>query len=129
MRSTVLQWLLLPSLALGSSIFDIQVEDWHLIDHPFVISGANVNEEVGSGDYCTLNVATGWLPRNRGLAHSFSIDIKITPARLFWNFSETSELAFFGSSPLENTKVDYFGLSRATIGNKVIHTLKYKEIT
>ena len=78
------------------------MEDWHLIDHPFVMSGSNVNEEIGSGDYGTLNVATGWLPRNRGLANTFNIDIKFTPKRLFWNFSESAELAFFGSNPTES---------------------------
>jgi len=44
------------------------VEDWHLLDHPFVASGANVNEEIGSGDYATLNVATGWHQKGHGIA-------------------------------------------------------------
>jgi len=39
-----------------------------LIDHPFDITGANVNEEIAAGDYGTINVATGWLQRNRGVA-------------------------------------------------------------
>lgn len=95
---------LLPYQGFANSIFTVQVEDWHLIDHPFVPSGANVNEEIGGGDYGTLNVATGWLQRGQGAASQFkfSIDIKLTPSKLFFeNFETSAELAFFGSKPFD----------------------------
>lgn len=120
----------LLSLAVSaSSIFTIKVEDWHLIDHPFVISGANVDDNISGGDYATLNVATGWQKRDeRGTEkYKFCIIIKLTPKRLFWNFSDDYELAFFGTSSGSAYSMDFFGLSRANKDGRVVHKLRYGE--
>ena len=124
--------LLASAVAASNSIFTVQVIDWHLLDHPLVATGANVNEDIGGGDYGTLNVATGWHQEGHGVAakYRFSIDIKLTPKRLFWNFSETAELAFFGSNPtLNNSKIDFFSLSRRTEDVGVVHTLRFKQLS
>lgn len=125
----VLGMSLLAAVAASNSIFTVQVIDWNLLDHPLVASGANVNEDIGGGDYGTLNVATGWHQKGHGAAakFQFSIDIKFTPQRLFSNFSESAELAFFGSNPtLDNSKIDFFSLSRRTLDVGIVHVLRYK---
>jgi len=47
---------------------------------------------------------------------------------LFWNFSETQELAFFGSKADSMQGVDFVGLSRKTINGTVVHSLRYKQL-